>query len=39
MTSDALGEKLRITIRDFFLNNPLPENKKIMWDLYTNWVY
>ena len=39
MTREASDEKLRITIRSFFLNNPLPESRRIMWELYTSWVY
>jgi hypothetical protein len=39
MATDTSGDKLRVTVKSFFTNNPLQENKKLMWELYTSWVY
>lgn len=39
MNTDDSGEELRLIIRSFFLSNPLQENKKLMWELYSSWVY
>lgn len=39
MTVSALEKELITAIGSFFLNNPLEENKKLLWELYTSWVY
>lgn len=39
MIANVLEKELITAIRSFFLNNPLEENKKLLWELYTSWVY